>query len=429
MDSYQYLIIGGGIAGVTAAETIREQDPDATIGIVSHEAYPLYSRVLLPSHLKRKIPREKLFLRTGDDFIANRIELRLQETVTAIDAKRREVTLRNGATLGYAKLLIASGGRVKPWGRPEDESVIYRLQTLDDADRLFDALGSIKNPLVIGSSFISLEFLEIFLLNGLTPGLLMRDEHFFASYLEKIGGELMRAHFQRHHITLYEHDEVAQVRRAAPGSSQIGTQEGRARIDLTVLTKKQQVIPCDALAVGVGIERNLAFIDRSNILRGNVGIRVNEFLETGQESIYAAGDVAEVLDPVTGTYRATGNWTSAFLEGKHAGLNMSGMRVPFTNIPSYSITNLGMQITVVGECLPTADLPKGDADTIVRVDTDKNEYERLFLVEGSLRGAVLINRFKDRAHLIRLIETHQKLDAYQDRLSSFQFDITTIPVI
>src|SRR3989344_836979 len=145
MDSYQYLIIGGGIAGVTAAETIREQHPDATIGIVTHEPYPLYSRVRLPMYLKRKIPREKLFLRTIDDFIESRIELRLQETVTAVDEKRREITLsrfagsggarHNGVTLGYQKLLIASGGRARPWGRPEDESVIYRLQTIDDADR------------------------------------------------------------------------------------------------------------------------------------------------------------------------------------------------------------------------------------------------------------------------------------------------------
>lgn len=408
MDSYHYLIIGGGIAGVTAAETIRERDPDATICVISHEAYPLYSRVLLPAYLKRRIPREKLFLRTTDDFIESRIELRLQETVTAINEKRREIILANGATLGYAKLLIASGGQVRPWGRPEDESVIYRLQTLDDADRLFAALGLINNPLVIGSSFISLEFLEIFLANNVAPALLMRDEHFFGPYLEKNGGELMRAHFQRHHIALYEHDEIAQLRRGQTG--------------LTVLTKKQQIIPCDALAVGIGIERNLSFMHTSNIVRGNVGIRVNEFFETSQQHIYAAGDVAEVFDPAAQTYRPTGNWTSAFLQGKAAGLNMSGAREPFANIPSYSITNLGLQITLVGECGDTR-------DTIVRADTDKNEYERLFLTDGAIQGAVLINRFKDRAHLMRLMETRQKLDAYRNRLSSFEFDLTAIPVV
>lgn len=408
MDSYQYLIIGGGIAGVTAAETIREQDPDATIGIVSHEAYPLYSRVLLPSYLKRKIPREKLFLRTIDNFIESRIELRLQETVTAIDEKRREVTLHNGATLGYGKLLIASGGHVRLWGRPEDESIIYRLQTLDDADRLFASLATIKNPLVIGSSFISLEFLEIFLANNIAPALLMRDERFFAPYLEETGGELMRTHFGRRHIALYEHDEIAKIQRDQNG--------------VTVLTKAQQIIPCDALAVAIGIERNFEFLAASNILHGDAGIRVNEFFETNKENVYAAGDVAEIRDPHTGNWHATGNWTSAFLQGKAAGLSMSGLRKPFANIPSYSITNLGLQITMVGDCHDTG-------DTIVRINPDTNEYERLFLADGSLKGAVLVNRFKDKARIARLIETQQKIDAYRDKLASFQFDITAIPVV
>jgi NAD(P)H-nitrite reductase large subunit len=418
MDSYQYLIIGGGIAGITAAETIRELDPDATICVISHEAYPLYSRVLLPAYLKRKIPREKLFLRTIDDFTLSRIELRLQATVTALDERRREVTLHNSATLGYNKLLIASGGSVKPWGKPEDESVIYRLQTIDDADRLFQGLASIKNPLIIGSSFISLEFLEIFLLNNISPAILVRDEHFFGKYLEHAGGELMRAHFQRHHIALHEHDEIQHLRHEEAG--------------LALLTKKQQIILCDSLAVGVGIERNLSFLGSSNILHGDVGIRVNEFFETSQEDVYAAGDVAEVFHPRTQTYRSTGNWTSAFLQGKSAGHFMAGHKESFITIPSYSITNLGFQITVIGECLNDPASDGGDPppdETIVRIDMDKNEYERFFLHEGVLRGAVLINCFRDRARIARLIETGQKLNAYTERLASFQFDLMTIPVI
>lgn len=421
MDSYHYLIIGGGIAGVTAAETIREQDHDATIGVISHEAYLLYSRVLLPAYLKRKIPREKLFLRTIDDFIEKRIALRLQETVTAVDAKRREITLHNGITLGYEKLLIASGGHVKAWGRPEDESAVYRLQTLDDADRLFAALASINNPLVIGSSFISLEFLEIFRANAITPAILMRDAYFFGQYLEENGGELMRTHFQRHHIALYEHDEIAQLHRVPPERQQ-DAQEDRGQTSLAALTKKQQTIACDSLAVGVGIDRNLSFMPTSNILRGDVGVRVNEFFETSQEGVYAAGDVVEMFHPETQTYRATGNWTSAFLQGKAAGLAMVGIRKPFRTIPSYSITNLGLQITMVGEC-------KDEGETIVRVNMETNEYERLFLKDGALQGAVLINRFKDKTHITRLIETGQKLDAYREQLSSLEFDITTIPVV
>ena len=107
---YQYLIIGGGIAGVTAAETICQHNPDATIAIVGSEAHVIYSRVLLPAFLKKRIPRTALFLRTVEDFTAKKIALYQQETLISIDVKHKDVVLENGKTFQYDKLLLATGG-------------------------------------------------------------------------------------------------------------------------------------------------------------------------------------------------------------------------------------------------------------------------------------------------------------------------------
>lgn len=405
---YDYLIIGGGIAGVTAAETIREGDAYASIAIVSSEPHVLYSRVLLPSYLKRRIPREKVFLRVTDDFTEKRIDLHLQMEAASVDARHREAVLENGMTLGYRKLLIASGGRVKEWGKPEDQSLIYRLQTLDDADRLFNALPHIRSPFVVGASFISLEFLEIFRLNHISPTLLVRDKRFFGDLLDDEGGRLFQENFEAKGIKVFYQDSVAEITHGLTGAE--------------VTTRTLKKIPCDAIGVGIGIDRNLDFLKESGIETGEKGIRTNEFLEASQPDVFAAGDVAEYHDVISGAYRAEGNWTSAFLQGKQAGLNMAGQRAPFKSVPTYTLVNLGFQITVLGDC-------SDDENTIVRSDGMRRWYERFFLREGKLAGAVLINRFADKTHVARLIEGGVQIGQWHDALTDFAFDIHSIPVI
>ncbi len=405
---YDYLIIGGGIAGVTAAETIRAQDPGATIGIICNEPHVLYSRVLLPHYLKKRISREQLFLRKIDDFTSARIDLRLDEEVSFVDTRRREVMLSGGVGMSYQKLLLASGGRVKQWGRDEDKEFIYRLQTLDDADRMHEALTGTKTPLVIGGSFISLEFLEIFLLNGILPTLLFRDAHFLGRILDKEGAGILRNNFERHGIRVQAEDLVEEVTKRA----------GK----LKVLTRALREIECDLIAVGTGLERNIGFLQDSGMEIGKNGVRTDEFLQTNQEGVYAAGDLAEFYDVVSGRHRIVGNWTNAFLQGKRAGLNMTGDIKPFRNVSGYSITNLGFHITALGDC-------EGELESVVRIDSMQNQYERFFLRNGVLAGAVLINRFQDKPHLAGLIEKQVRIDQYKDKLKDFGFDIRSIPAV
>jgi NAD(P)H-nitrite reductase large subunit len=434
VNTYDYLIIGGGIAGVSAAEVIRERDPHGTIAILCDEAYPLYSRVLLPSFLKRRITREQLFLRTIDHFTALRIDLRLEERVVAVDAPRREVILSGETAFGYKKLLIASGGRVKPWSpveeradKPTGEIVLdfpggaqeaaaheehtYRLQTLADADRLYAALATHPRPLVIGGSFISLEFLEIFVTNQIAPTLLVREPHFFNGLLEAQGAELLKDNFERHGITAHFNDSIAHST-VRPGGSGI-----------EVLTRQSRRIECDIYSVGVGIDRNMDFLQGSGVELGERGVRVNEYLQTNQEGVFAAGDVAEFYDLVAEKEHLIGNWTNAFLQGQHAGVAMTGGRAPFRHVSGYSITNLGFQITALGDC------DAASAETLVRIDPDHRQYERFFIRKGALVGAILINRFADKTHLAQLIETKTPLEPWREQVKTFEFDIRKIPVV
>lgn len=411
MIHYDYLIIGGGIAGVTAAETIREKKPTAAIGIVTDENSLLYSRVLLPAYLKKKIRRDQLFLRKPEDYTQKNIDCHLDQTVVAIDPAHKELKLDSGLIFRYEKLLIASGGKVKPWGKEEDQKFIFRLQAVEDADRLIRAMPSLRQPIVVGSSFISLEFIEIFFLNGIKPLLISRDNHFFGRLFEEQGGEILYNNFQRHGITeLYFKDAIREI------------VSGQDYIQVT--TQRLQLLNCDAVALGIGIERNRGFLGASGIELGISGIKTNEFLETNIGDVYAAGDVAEYFDLISGSFWNSGNWTSAFLQGKRAGLNMAGERMPFVTVPTYSITNLGLQITSLGSTLQDE-----ETRSFVRVDQEKLEYARLFLKKGILCGAVLINRFQDKAHIAKLIEMKKDISVFEDRLGKMEFDIKEIPLV
>lgn len=412
MKSYDYLIIGGGISGITAAETIREHDFSGTIAVLSEEPHILYSRVLLPSYLKGRMPREKLFLRHHNDFVKKRIDLLLGVKAMYVDVKFRRVSLPSHEFMGFKKLLIASGGRTKTWSISENKPYIYRLQTLDDADKLFSEMSLIKQPIVIGSSFISLEFLEIFALNNIKPMLLCRDDYFFKNFLDPRGGELLKENFEKYGIKTQFNDAVLELNEVKA--------EGDETI-LRIITKAYRRLEGDALALGIGLERNIDFLRGAGILLGEKGIRTNEYLETNVEGIFAAGDVAEFYDVIYGKHRLIGSWTNAFLQGKTAGLNMIGKREVFRNVSSYSITNLGFQITILGEC-------SADSDEEVRIDLRKHQYERFCIKNGVLVGAMLINRFQDKPHLAKLIESKTNIENYREALRDFAFEIQTIPI-
>lgn len=408
MIRYDYLIIGGGIAGVTAAETVREADERGGIGILSNEPHLLYSRVLLPSYLKKRIKREQIFLRSREDFARRRIDLRLDKEATAVDTASRRVTLADGEEIGYEKLLISGGGRVHAWRDGGAGERIWRLQTLDDADRLFAALGSIRDPLVVGSSFIALEFIEIFLQNGIVPRVLSRDERFFGGMLDAPGAALLEENFSRQGVRLFLGDAVRRVEAAGTG--------------LRVAADRAGELAADALAVGIGIRRNIEFLADSGIACGRGGVLTDAFLETNVPGVFAAGDIAEYYDPIAGAHRLVGNWTNAVLQGKRAGLNLAGRRAPFESVPSYAITNLGIQLTALGEC-------DRRLDAISRIDPERRRYARFFLRGGALAGAFLINRFADKPHLSELILRKTDISRFTRSLGDMSFDIRSIPAV
>lgn len=418
MNRYDYLIVGGGIAGVGAAEEIRARDPHATILIVSKELEPLYSRVLLPLYVRSKIDRAKVFLRSFEDYERRRIDLASGEEAIGADFSKKEVVTSRHRIIKYSKLLIATGGDPKNWnidGSTKDNTM--RLQTLDDAERARSTLIRFREKkdraaIVVGGGFIGLEFIESAAFYGFRTHLIMRENQYFGDALEERGWDLLKKNFIEHGAIVYPETEVISI-------------EEEEVNGLIVHTNTSQKIKGSWIGmVGIGLARNLEAF-RGEELETARGVLVNEFLESSVPDVWAAGDIAEYYDVILKKRQISGNWTQAVLQGKIAGTNMTvksaDERRALQTVSTYSIVNLGFQITFVGN----TQMDEG-MDDVVRTWPENKGYERLFFEGGLLRGVVLINRFQDKTVLGRLIENGLDLSQVKEDLADPYADIRTL---
>ncbi|OGF63418.1 hypothetical protein A2662_04740 [Candidatus Giovannonibacteria bacterium RIFCSPHIGHO2_01_FULL_45_33] len=385
---FDYLIIGGGIAGTTAAESIREKDQLARIAILNAEPHPLYSKVLIPSYLKGRIDRDKLFLRKISHYNALRIDFFPNIRVASVDAARHEITTYDKKVFSYKKLLVASGGypleitEVFSSTAPIDP---LRMHTIEDADRIkkiideepaqgWPALGG-KKVLVMGEGFIALEFLEIFTLAGFEVHASARTNEWGAEKFGLEGSKIMEENFRKHNIIVHHTAAVSFIRN-----------------DEFYLANGDH-FKCPYLAAGIGLKRDLSFLSG---LAVNKGIVTDEYLRTSNPDIYAAGDIAEYYDIRNNDRRVSGNWTGAFLQGRTAAANMLGGNTIFSAVQGYNLVNMGLNISLVGDTQTEAErtVEFSRADTLVRI----------LIKGGKIIGGVLINRFGDKITLQKLIE-------------------------
>ncbi|MEK7105383.1 MAG: FAD-dependent oxidoreductase [Patescibacteria group bacterium] len=354
----RYLIIGGGVAGTSAAEEIRKLDAESSITILSEEEHQLYSRVLLPHYIKGKIPRERCFLKKQTWYAEQKIDWLPGVTAVKLDTQNKFVAASDGREYEYDKLLIASGGEVRLL--PADSRGTCYLRTLDDADHLLQLLGEAPmSASIVGGGFIGLEFINIFADRKIPAKLHMKEERFFPSVLDEDSSALIREKA--------EADGIAFKTGSTPEAL-----EG-------------------LVGVGIGIAPNIAFATEAGV-KTNRGVLTNEFLETNIADVYSAGDVAEFFDLVAGRQVMVGNWQNAMQQGRTVGKTMAGQRAAFELVSSYATNCRGVEVIFIG------DVDRKAADeVIVKGSKAAGGVAQYFVRGGKLVGATLVNRNAERA--------------------------------
>jgi len=412
---YDYVIIGGGIAGVSAAEAIRSKDAQGRIAILSKEDDFLYSRVLLPSYVRGKIAREKAFLRTENSYTSKNIDLYRNISAVNIDFETREINTSSRDIVTFGKLLISAGGTPIPWNIPgSDNERVMRLQTIADADKahafLQHARGSEEKLIVVGGSFIALEFIESAVSYGLNVESMIREKKFFGELLDDPGWEFLNRNFERHGVVVHKESQIKAITESS----------GNIEVDLG----NEKKISGIGLGIGIGVARNLDVFQGTGIDIGR-GIVANQYLETSRDHVWTAGDITEYYDVIFNEHRLIGNWTNAFMQGRVAGLNMAAgpadAKTELRTVSTYSITNLGCQITMVGRC----EVREG-VSTRSRIWELESGYERFFFEGGILKGAIIFNRFADKTPLTKLIETKADLSSSLQLFADPNFNVASL---
>ncbi|MEI7742361.1 MAG: FAD-dependent oxidoreductase [Chloroflexota bacterium] len=400
----RYLIVGNGAAGVTAAEEIRARDRMAEVRIIGAENHPFYSRPGLAYLLTGTIPEKGLISRTPGHFRKLGIE-RIVASVRTVDAGAHRVGLSNGHSMVYDRLLLAVGATAI---RPDIPGVgldgVVTLDSLDDAKDILRRARRARRAYVVGGGITAVELAEGLALHGVETHYLMRGERYWSSVLDAHESELVEGRIEHHGIRLRRSTELAEV---------IG-HKGRVA---GIRTTAGEQLKGDLLAVAIGIQPRLELAKAAGLPTGR-GIWTDDRLQTADQDIFAAGDVAEILDPVTGRRQIDSLWSIAIEHGRVAGENLAGGNRSYERPAPFNVTKLGgVTTTLIGSVGGGG--REGDLVTLARGDSSAWREQlgafaaasdsgfnhlRLVLTEDRIAGAVVMgDQTLSRAlqHLVR----------------------------
>jgi NAD(P)H-nitrite reductase large subunit len=308
-----YIIIGAGPAGIVAAETLRKNDPDADISIISGEAEPPYSRMAIPYFLEGKIEQQGSYLRDPEQFYsANNIQI-IQDRVEHIDPASHQLRLAEDTELHYDKLLIASGS--SPFTPPipgRDHERVSSCWTLQDARKIIELANPGSSVVLIGAGFIGCIILESLVKRGVHLTVIETGNRMVPRMLNDKAGGLLKTWCEQKGVKVETSCSVESITDGDNGGVQVKLSNGHQ-------------ISADLIITATGVKANTSFIADSG-LTVDQGILVNDYLQTSDPDIYAAGDVAQALDFSTGQYQVQAIQPTATDHGRIAALNMCGKK-------------------------------------------------------------------------------------------------------
>jgi nitrite reductase (NADH) large subunit len=330
----RYVVIGTGIAGLSACEAIRERDPSSDVTLVGEEPHPFYSRPGLAYYLTGSVPEKQLYVRTPAEIAAMGVR-RVNAKAAAIDTDGHRVRLEAGSSLEYDRLLIATGAVSVPAGFPGAElDGVMQLDGLDQARRMLKAARKGAGAVVVGGGSTAIEIVEGLHARGVHVHYFLRGDRYWSKVLDAVESAIVEERLEEDGVRLHRRTEVAR----ALGNGRlthVETEDGRR-------------VPADILAVAIGVRPRMELAKEAGIPVDR-GIVVSELLETGAADVFAAGDVAQVRNPATGRAELDTLWNSALAMGRAAGRNMAGASEPYAKEVPMNVTRLaGLVTTVIG---------------------------------------------------------------------------------
>jgi NADPH-dependent 2,4-dienoyl-CoA reductase/sulfur reductase-like enzyme len=325
------VIVGGGAAGFAAAEMLRREGFAGPVTLLSADDTAPYDRPnCSKDYLAGNAPEEWMPLRPREFYQEQSIELELRAEVTAIDASARQVTLADGRSLPFDKLLLATGAEPVRLDIPgADQPHVCVLRSLADSRAIIAKAQTARRALVLGASFIGLEVAAALRTRNIEVHVVAPERRPLERVLGREFGDVIRAIHEQHGV-IFHLEETAT---AIDGES--------------VKLKSGATLVADLVVVGIGVRPRTQLAERAG-LKIDRGVAVNEYLETSVPGIFAAGDIARWPDAHSGEHLRIGHWVVAERQGQTAARNMLGQGQRFSDVPFFWSQHYDVPINYIG---------------------------------------------------------------------------------
>ena len=358
----EYVILGAGAAGITAAKTIRKADKKGKITVISTDTQ-VHSRCMLHKYLSHERDAAGISFVDPDFFEKNQIAWLPGKTVNRLDTQRKKVYTDQGDEVSYDRLLIATGAEsfIPPVGNLREAENVFGLRHLRDAQAIDELAKDVENIVIIGSGLVGLDAAYGLMETGKKVSIVEMADQILPVQLDKTAAFEYQKRFEEAGARFYL------------GRKAADTVMEEDKIIREIILDNGEKLPCDLIIVAAGVRSAVAGMEGEGIVIDR-GIKVDDYLQTGAEGVYAAGDVTGL----------SGIWPNAQKQGETAALNMCGSHVEYTD--RYAIKNtinfFGLVSMCVGVILPQ----EGD---VVIAREDSRNYKRVVLRDGKVVGVLL----------------------------------------
>ncbi len=364
------VIVGGGQAAGQNVASLRQAGYEGEIVLIGDESHPPYQRPpLSKQYLSGEHGVERVHLRPPTFYQDKNIDLKLGVTVTDIDTQSHQVKCSSGENIEYEKLLIATGSRPRILNAPGSELPgIFYLRTIDDVDRIREAMSSARSVCILGGGYIGLEVASVAITSGLNVTVLEMEDRI----LQRVTTPEMSNFYHELHSA---HGVNILTNTAAQGFSGDGKVE-------QVLCGEQR-IKADLVIIGIGIIPNVELADAAGIYCEN-GIVVDDHCQTSEADIFAAGDCSNHPNPILQRRLRLESVPNAMEQARVAAANMLGGNTTYSSIPWFWSDQYDLKLQMVGFS------SDGDAQ-IVRGDKSANQFAVFYLKDGAVVAVDAVN--------------------------------------
>ena len=415
MNRAPYLIVGNSFAAMGGVDGIRKVDAEGSITVIAREPYCAYSRPLVSYWLAGKVSDSQMLYRDRDFYDGNRAHTIFGTEATHVDLQARVVQTSDGQFLPFEKLLIATGGKPiipRDVTGMEVEGV-FTFTTWDEARSIRDFIreNAIKKAVVVGGGLIGLRSVEALAALGIEVVVVELADRILSATFDQTASEVAQSHLESAGVEV----------RCGTTISHIEKQGGKV---VGVALRDNGEIACSLVVLAIGVTPNTDMV-KGTAIEVEQGIVVDQAMQTSVPGIYAAGDVAQAVDMLSGRKRPIPILPNAYRQGFIAGSNMAGKTLKYKGgIAMNSIDILGLPTISVG-----ITTEEGETYEVVSMlDEEEPSYKKIVLKDDRVVGAIFLGDI-DRAGIITgLIKEGIPVSSFKDLLLSEDFGVISLPV-